>query len=186
MTTEHTPEAVVAWLVRHGETVWNEAGRIAGWTDVELTESGRAQASALGEVLCAETFDSVRASDLRRAIHTSELAWGPPAHVDPRLRELDFGEMDGLDWHTCDPVLRNALLDLEGFRAPGGEHIDELRARVFSVLDELPPGRHLIFTHAGVIRVILHEVGDDRFLQPASLAAVDWTARRLLFFREGG
>jgi probable phosphoglycerate mutase len=50
-------------------------------------------------------------------------------------------------------------------------------------LGELSPGRHLIFTHGGVIRAITREAGEDSFLPTGSVVGLDWTARRLLFLR---
>jgi probable phosphoglycerate mutase len=68
----------------------------------------------------------------------------------------------------------------EGFAAPGGESFYEVRARVLSFVDALPPGRHLVFTHGGVVRVLSREVGEDRFVPTGTLLVVDWEARRLV------
>jgi probable phosphoglycerate mutase len=68
----------------------------------------------------------------------------------------------------------------EGFSAPGGESFEEMRARVLSFVGGLPPGRHLIFTHGGVVRVLSREVGEDRFVPTGTLLVVDWDARRLV------
>ena len=60
-------------LLRHGESTWNKENRFTGWTDVDLTDKGREEASAAGRLLKAGgfTFDFVFTSVLKRAIRTS-------------------------------------------------------------------------------------------------------------------
>ena len=89
---------VVVWLVRHGETVWNAQRKISGWVDVELSERGQQMARDLRPRLHPEEFDGVWSSDLRRALDTAQLAYGRPTQQDVRLRELDFGPLEGEDW----------------------------------------------------------------------------------------
>jgi len=50
---------------------------------------------------------------------------------------------------------------------------------------DLPPGRHALFTHGGVVRLLAREVGEDRFVPTGTLVVVDWDSRRLLSVREG-
>lgn len=146
---------VEIWLVRHGETLWNAQGRITGWSDVPLTERGEAQARALFPLLAADRFDSVVASDLSRAVQTARLAYGEPQRQLPELRELDFGGLEGLPWADLAEPHRVALLAFEGFQAPGGESTARLRSRVYGFFEGLAPGRHLAFTHGGVLRLLL-------------------------------
>jgi len=180
--TEHAHREL--WLVRHGETPASLGRTLAGWEDVPLTEHGEAQAAALRPVLAGESFASVWSSDLRRAVRTARLAWGD-AVPDARLREISFGELEGLPWETLDAHWQEGLARFEGFCAPGGESFDVLRARVLSFVDALPPGRHLLFTHGGVLRLLSRDVGEDRFVPTGSLLVVDWDARRLLRRRDG-
>jgi probable phosphoglycerate mutase len=170
------------WLVRHGETTHSRDGMLAGWSDIPLTAVGESQAEALRPLLAGERFDSVWCSDLARAVHTAELAWGA-ARRDARLREISFGRLEGLPWATLDDSLKQTLVAFSGFAPPGGETIEAMQARVHLFLAELPPGRHLVFTHGGVIRALTREAGEDSFLPTGSVAALDWTARRLLFIR---
>ena len=172
------------WLVRHGETPASRGHTLAGWADVPLTEHGEEEACALRALLAGERFDGVWSSDLRRAVATARLAWGEP-RLDARLREMSFGSLEGLLWESLDARGQEALARFEGFAAPGGESFEDLRARVLSFLDGLPAGRHLVFTHGGVVRLLSREVGEDRFLPTGTLLVLDWDARRLLSRRDG-
>ncbi len=172
------------WLVRHGETPWNREGRLTGWTDLPLTPLGEQQARALAGWLRAERFEQVLASDLRRALQTARLAYGEPEATSPALRELDFGTLEGLCWAELAEEHRQALLAFEGFQAPGGESVADLRRRVFAFFQSLPKGRHLVFTHGGVLRLVLRALGQDGFPPPCTVVALDWAQQRLLFVRE--
>jgi len=163
--------SVRLWLVRHAATDWSEARRFCGSTDVPLNTRGRRQARALGERLAPEGFTSIWSSDLARAEETGRLAVGG-AVPDPRLRELHFGELEGKRWEDCTADMRGALLAFDGFQAPGGESVGELRRRVLSFVESLAHGDHLVFTHGGVIRVLLREGGRDEELPPAGLQQV--------------
>jgi 2,3-bisphosphoglycerate-dependent phosphoglycerate mutase len=92
-------------LVRHGESEWNKENRFTGWTDVELSDKGRAEAAEAGAVLRdgGYTFDVAYTSVLKRAIHTlwsvldeMDLAW-IPVHRSWRLNERHYGALQGLN-----------------------------------------------------------------------------------------
>jgi probable phosphoglycerate mutase len=159
-------------LVRHGSTDRSDAGRFNGTIDVSLNETGRSQARALATTLEGRSFAGVWTSDLVRCVETAALAWGT-ATVDPRLRELDFGELEGRIWDELDESMRQELIAFESFSAPGGESVDLLRARVARFVGDLSPGDHLVFTHGGVIRSLLRAHGGDRRVEPGSLVVVD-------------
>jgi probable phosphoglycerate mutase len=173
------------WLVRHGETLANRGRSLAGWADVPLTEHGEAQAAALRPVLEGERFDGVWCSDLCRAAGTARLAFAAAARPDPRLREMSFGALEGVHWEALEERWQQALVRFEGFEPPGGETFEDLRARVLAFVDSLPPGRHLLFTHGGVVRLLSREVGEDQFVSNATVLVIDWEARRLVSRRDG-
>ena len=80
----------------HSTSVDNENGIATGWLDGRLSELGRRQAEELG----ARRRDvaAVYASDLGRAVETAAIAFrgaGIPVHHDARLRECDYGELNG-------------------------------------------------------------------------------------------
>jgi len=168
-------------LVRHGSTAWSDAGRIDGWTDVPLNDRGRRQARCLAATLDPAAFDGIWSSDLRRASETAALAVGGSA-TDRRLRELDFGELEGLTWDDCAPTVRGELAGFDDFRAPSGESTADLRERVVDLLTELDDGDHLLFTHAGVIRLLSAPSTMPAFGRPVWVtgppARVGWTEGR--------
>jgi 2,3-bisphosphoglycerate-dependent phosphoglycerate mutase len=92
-------------LLRHGESTWNKENRFTGWTDVDLTEKGRAEARDAGRLMKAEglTFDLTFTSVLTRAIRTGFMAldemnllWLPVTR-SWRLNERHYGRLQGLN-----------------------------------------------------------------------------------------
>ncbi len=92
-------------LVRHGQSIWNLENRFTGWTDVGLTDQGRAEALSSGELLLADKyeFDVAYTSVLKRAIQTlwiilekMELEW-IPVHRAWQLNERHYGALQGLN-----------------------------------------------------------------------------------------
>jgi len=172
-------EALELWLVRHGETTRSAAREIAGWSDPPLTARGENEARALRSTLTGPSFDSVWSSDLQRTIATARLAWGE-ARPDERLRELNFGDLETLSFDVVGPRVTAEAMAFRDFKAPGGEASTAMKQRVEDFLAELPSGRHLLFVHGGVIRVLTQDMGLDRFVATGSVIVVDWKHRRLL------
>jgi len=92
-------------LVRHGQSVWNLENKFTGWTDVDLSDQGREEAAAGGQLLLDEgyTFDIAYTSVLKRAIRTlwialdkMDLMWIPVVR-SWRLNERHYGDLQGLD-----------------------------------------------------------------------------------------
>lgn len=92
-------------LVRHGQSEWNLENRFTGWTDVDLSDQGRLEASRAGELLKKEgfSFDLAYTSLLKRAIRTlwiildkMDLMW-IPVERSWRLNERHYGGLQGLD-----------------------------------------------------------------------------------------
>jgi 2,3-bisphosphoglycerate-dependent phosphoglycerate mutase len=92
-------------LLRHGESTWNRENRFTGWTDVDLSEQGRAEAKEAGRLLKAEGFDFDLAftSVLKRAVRTLWIALDEmdrmwlPTTTSWRLNERHYGALQGLD-----------------------------------------------------------------------------------------
>jgi 2,3-bisphosphoglycerate-dependent phosphoglycerate mutase len=92
-------------LIRHGQSTWNRENRFTGWTDVDLTEQGRAEAKSAGELIreAGLSFDIAYTSVLKRAIRTLwivldelDLMWIPVEH-SWRLNERHYGALQGLN-----------------------------------------------------------------------------------------
>jgi probable phosphoglycerate mutase len=161
------------WLVRHGATDWSEQGRLCGWSDIPLSADGRGQAGPLRSRLDGLVFDGVWASDLARASEFACLVAGQ-AKTDSRLREIDFGELEGRCWVDCDRSTRDALVRFDGFVAPGGESVSRLEERVGEFISGLGPGEHLLFTHGGVIRLLTGRAGPVSYPAPGELTIIEW------------
>jgi probable phosphoglycerate mutase len=167
------------WLVRHGETDWNLRQLLQGWVNIPLNDTGRSQARHLADQLRGRIFDDVWSSDLDRAVETARLAYGEPQQ-DVALRELDFGDIQGLSWRHLSADIRDEMIGFDDFSAPGGESHQQMESRVLDFLNALPDGSHLVFTHGGVIRMLRRMCGDDRFPGQCEIARLDWTNRRAL------
>eukprot|EP00753_Platysulcus_tardus_P002964 PLAT1211.1.p2 GENE.PLAT1211.1~~PLAT1211.1.p2 ORF type:complete len:233 (-),score=109.62 PLAT1211.1:191-889(-) len=160
--------AVELLLVRHGQSQANRRGRLAGWADAELTEKGRQQALSLAPTFGELHLDSTHCSDLSRASETAELALsdvaskaveeGAAALLPPtpsiHLRELYFGWMENVAWDAVSPSERAMLDDLPRAGPPGGEKWMDLQARALRFVHRLPTGRHALFTHGGLVRML--------------------------------
>ena len=92
-------------LMRHGQSQWNLENRFTGWTDVDLTEQGRAEAKKAGELLKSEGygFDIAFTSVLKRAIRTLWITLDTldemwiPVKNSWRLNERHYGALQGLN-----------------------------------------------------------------------------------------
>jgi probable phosphoglycerate mutase len=114
----------------------------------------------------------VWSSDLRRAVETAGLAVFDPV-LDRRLREFDFGELEGRTWNDLDEDTARRLLAFDDYEAPGGETVPQLRARLDSFVADLTEGDHLVFTHGGVIRALLRGSHIDRRVDPGDIVVIE-------------
>ena len=167
------------WLVRHGQTDWNLKRLLQGWVDTPLNQNGRRQARELAGRLRGRSFSGVWSSDLSRAVETARLAYGEPTQAGA-LRELDFGDMQGMSWDGISAQLRDEMIVFDGFAAPGGESHKQMEDRVMTFLGDLADGIHLVFTHGGVIRMLRRLCGEERYPGWCEIVRLDWTNRRAL------
>jgi probable phosphoglycerate mutase len=171
-----------AWLVRHGETEWSRSGQHTGRTDIPLTELGRRQALAAGNVLGSHTFAQVLASPLSRALETARIAgYGDVVETDDDLLEWDYGVWEGrttAEVRTSDPTWTIWRDPVEG-----GESVADVGARVDRVIARVRAGTGdaLIFAHGHVLRILtarwleLPPVEGRRFaLQTATVSILGW------------
>jgi broad specificity phosphatase PhoE len=157
VVTGDWPSALL--VVRHGESAGNVARdraeaegleRIAldsRDVDIPLSERGRGQAAALGAALAEEPPDVVWVSPYARAQQTAAVALSAaglrvPVVVDERLREREFGALDGLtrrgiEVHWPQEAERRKAVGKFYHRPPGGESWTDALLRVRSVLGDL-------------------------------------------------
>ncbi|KQZ73685.1 phosphoglycerate mutase [Sphingopyxis sp. Root214] len=142
-------------LLRHGAP--ETPGLLMGRTDGVPTPEGIAACVAHAEDLGIELLI---ASDLHRSCAAGEAigaALGVPLIIDPRWRELDFGDWDGKAASTINlDALGRFWSDPDANPPPGGEHWSALVARVSAAIADLAPVPTLIVTHGGAMRAALH------------------------------
>lgn len=154
--------------VRHGETRWNREGRAQGWAPVELTETGRAQASETGCWLSEQyEFDRVYSSDLCRARETTELILDSlgelPTEFEPAWRERGLGIYQGLTFEEIDsrfPETGVTVHDASTVEETPecGESLRTVQERVTSRFETLADGREetvLVVTHGSPLHILL-------------------------------
>jgi broad specificity phosphatase PhoE len=170
--TAHHP----IYLFRHGETVWNAQKRAQGHLDSPLTATGREQARAMGERLARELGQAgygpaeliVRSSPLGRVRETLAIAAAAAgllhdeASFDPRLREISWGDWDGLNGTEIEARWPGEMaarrLNKWHYVPPGGENYAMAVARARPALEEIVAKAMerpvAVFAHGGIGRVM--------------------------------
>ena len=149
-------------VLRHGETEWSRAGRHTGRTDLPLTPTGEAAATALAPALTARPVRAAFTSPARRAVATAALAGLTGAKEDPDLQEWDYGGYEGRTtaeiraerpgWY----LWRDGVIP--GDAAHPGETLAEVGARADAVLARVRPlladGDVVLVAHGHLLRVL--------------------------------
>ena len=153
-------------LIRHAET--DMAGTFCGHSDPELNTRGRAQLAGLIGRLRIDQIGVVYTSDLRRA-HTTGTAiaeaFGVGCHVRRALREINFGQWEGITWSEIErrdnAYARRWIEEYPSLPAPDGERFHDFEQRVLdevkvlSLKAEAAGCAIAVVTHAGVLRTVL-------------------------------
>ncbi len=160
------------FLVRHGETDWNDQKRIQGINDIPLNVSGKRQAARLAEALRCKQFAAYIASPLSRAFDTAAVISNDSSIIetDSRLKERYFGSYEGKTEHEITHLLNtryNASLQyldssFDWFGDPEVETIEAVTKRSNECLDDLHArfgdNDICVVTHGGVIKTIFDVV----------------------------
>lgn len=134
------------YLVRHGETLWNQEGRYYGHSDIELAPEGLLQAQMLGKYFRQIEFDQIFVSPLKRAIDTakecvSEEDFAKKIIREPRLAEQNFGLFEGKTYRELKAEYPEELRlwnqDWQEYCLPRGESFHDVRARVEDFVTDL-------------------------------------------------
>lgn len=126
------------FLVRHGRTALNAAGRLQGRVDEPLDALGRDQAARLARSLSMLIDDDtvVLSSPLARARATAE-AFGRPVEIDERWIEMSYGVFDGLPQGDVSPEIWAKWRSDPHFAPEGGESLVAVSERVHEACEEL-------------------------------------------------
>lgn len=157
------------FIIRHGETTSNAENRFSGHQDVELTDKGVWQAEQLASRLKSESIDIAYSSNLKRAIHTAEIALQHhdiSLNIEPLFKELSFGHWEGLRFEDLSVQSEERSMEWWNYPdvpIPGGESTSLLQKRVKRGLEQLIEKHDeedrkktiAIFCHGGVSRIII-------------------------------
>ena len=151
------------YVVRHGETIWNQERKVQGITDIPLTEQGIKSAEELIELVNSLNIDVVISSPLSRARDTAKILIDSklPINTDDRIKERDWGMNEGAiidtvdTWDCWDVILNTKVQNIEC--------IQDFMYRVSNFIEDIKvrykDKNVLIVTHSAVIRVIHYLLG---------------------------
>lgn len=133
-----------------------EAGRCYGQSEIDLADSFEAELAGLRARL-APPYDAVISSPLQRCTRLAG-AFADSIEIDERLLEYDFGDWEMARWDDIDRATLDPWMeDFVNQKAPNGENLVQMHARVAAFIEELRGcdyQRCLVVTHAGVIRCL--------------------------------
>ena len=162
-------------LLRHGQSVWNAANIFTGWTDVDLSEVGVAEATKAGDQLAETAIDVVHTSGLIRAQRTAEIVMennrvssNVPTHCDIRLNERHYGDLQGMnkDETRAKHGKEQVRIWRRSFDVPppGGESLEMCAERTLpylteAIIPDLEAGKTvLVAAHGNSLRSIVMKI----------------------------
>lgn len=152
------------FLIRHAQTEHNRQKRYCGFSDVSLNHTGMKHARSLKSRISKLKIEVLFSSPLKRTRQTSEILFSERKIVfDPRLKELNFGQWEGLQYNEIiekyGSFYNEWVNDPFNARPPQGESLLDLQKRCMGflefVLKEFKHKKIGIVSHAGPIRVML-------------------------------
>ncbi len=157
---------MILYMIRHGETDWNKAGKVQGHSDIPLNEYGRELARRTGEGMRKLSIDLAYTSPLIRARETAEIVLAGreiPLIEEPLIQEIGFGDYEGFRYKGEAPDPGSEAFN-RFFRDPAsyvptrnGETIEALEERVDAFLhtlyenSELRDKSVLLSTHGAAV-----------------------------------
>ena len=149
------------YVIRHGESETNAAGRWTGWLDAPLTENGINDAKKASAILSDVCFDKVFSSDLCRAIKTAETALPEYEYEKSELlREIHIGTLENTLISDMTAEQRADVFE-NGYRNFGGESRLEFYNRIKTFmgrLEKLDLDNVAVFSHGGWLCGMLSQV----------------------------
>lgn len=157
------------YIVRHGQTDWNLNGQIQGQNDIQLNDTGRAQAHNVADKLLRFNLEYIISSDLSRAAETAQIIGNKlniRVEYDARLREYNFGILTGMTRKRLDPCSIEAFFTNPTYF--DAEPFADAFARVHEFMESVDYNKNiLVVTHGGVINFALCYFEDKNNFQPA-------------------
>ena len=162
-------------LLRHGQSVWNAANIFTGWTDVDLSEVGVAEAMQAGEDLASTEIDVIHTSGLIRAQRTAEIVMEHnrsssevPTYRDIRLNERHYGDLQGMNKDETRAKHGEELVHIwrrsYDVPPPGGESLEMCAERTLpylteAIIPDLEAGKTvLVAAHGNSLRSIVMKI----------------------------
>ena len=154
------------YLIRHGETDYNNALRFQGQTDVLLNRKGIEQAERVAEFFRNIPLRAIYTSNLKRASATAEII-GRVKGIEPQetdaLREMSFGIWENMNSKDIQKKYAKEWKDFfaspANIKIPQGESMSDVQKRAYPevqrILDEYPEGDVAFVAHGGIIRVLI-------------------------------
>lgn len=177
----------ILYLIRHGETEWNNLRRIQGHSNIELNQVGYSQAEKLAARFSASSFHAIYSSDLLRAHDTAQrLARkvGIPVRTLSSLRERCYGQWEGLTYDEISAI-RSQKTDESQF---GVESASAMQERAHAALTELAKDHShetiAVVSHGGFINSFLHRVTSGA--QGTGITKIDNTSVSVFRYSENG
>ena len=183
------------YLVRHGQTAWNKEEIFRGRTDVPLDETGLKQAELAAEYFREMYIDAIYSSPLSRALQTAQkIAQFHNLKIQPLsgIIDMSFGKWEGRPHQEIREndreTYRRWIEEPHLVRLPGGEGLDDVRARVMAALEEVirehPEKTLVLVSHRVICKVLICAIlglDNSHFWQIAQ----DTTAINLIQYRKG-
>ena len=154
------------YLIRHGETDYNNELRFQGQIDIPLNQKGIEQAEKVAEFLKDVPLQAIYSSSLQRALTTAEII-GRSKGLEPQatdaLREMSFGIWENMNSKDIQKKYAKEWKDFfakpASTKIPQGESMSDVQKRAYPVvqqiLDEHPEGDVAFVAHGGIIRVLI-------------------------------
>ncbi|UPQ85151.1 histidine phosphatase family protein [Ignavigranum ruoffiae] len=144
------------YLMRHGQTLFNQLGRTQGFCDSPLTPLGIAQAEQAGKFLkeLGVEFSQAHCSTSERAEDTLNLVYQGPYNRSKLLKEWNFGRFEGGPAYLEPPHKPGQVSHGDNFVPYGGEDVHEVMDRMTQALTEImeqAEGNQLVVSHGGAM-----------------------------------
>lgn len=171
------------YVIRHGQTDWNVAGKCQGMTDIELNSTGIKQAQNAKEQLKKIKINLIICSPLKRARKTAEIIneiTNCQIISDERIIERNCGNIEGTTEEEWDSIIGDNVDIINNYNLNWNgqniEPIQEVCNRVWNLLDEIQEKYKdknvLLVTHGGTCRAInayFNGIGKDGQVQSAKI-----------------